>query len=178
MTDPQDPFAPPPSTPPSGEPAPGHPAPPQPYGAPAYGAPAYGAPAYGEPAYGEPLPYGAPMPPARNGFGTWSLVLGLLSLFCLFVLVVPAGLAVVFGVIGRGRVKRREATNGGVALAGVITGSVALVAGVALWGFVLAHGDAVQRFRDCVDNAQGSSAAQQACSDQFSHDLFGTSSRR
>lgn len=67
--------------------------------------------------------------PIHNGFGVAALVLGIVS--------IPAGgivfgivfgiLAVVLGVLGQGRVKRGEANNGGLALAGIVTGSLGIL---------------------------------------------------
>ncbi|MEU9341761.1 DUF4190 domain-containing protein [Streptomyces sp. NPDC048278] len=114
---------------------------PVPYGYP--GAPGPGGPVpvpgYGYP--GQPLPpypagpggYGGwpgmqPMP--NNGLGTAAMVTGIISAigFCLAPVALVMGvLAIVFGSIGRGRVKRGEATNGGQALAGIICGSAGLV---------------------------------------------------
>ncbi|MER5531044.1 DUF4190 domain-containing protein [Streptomyces sp. NPDC002677] len=104
-----------------------------PYGYP--GAPAPG-PGYGYP--GQPFPpypggYGGwpgmqPMP--NNGLGTASLVTGIISVvgFCAWPAALVMGvLAIVFGSIGRARVGRGEATNGGQALAGIICGSAGLV---------------------------------------------------
>ena len=159
MTEPQDPFA---------APEPGS----APVAPPTYGAPAQ--PPYGAPAYGEPVPYGgAPAQGARNGLGITSLVLGIASLLCLALLIVPAVLAIVFGAIGRGRAKRGEATNGGVALAGIITGTIALVIGLAFWGFFAANISSINRFNDCNQAAAGNSSAEQDCSDRLVHDLFG-----
>jgi hypothetical protein len=109
-----------------------------PYGYPGAPAPAP-APGYGYP--GQPLPsypagpagYGGwpgmqPMP--DNGLGTASLVTGIISAigFCVAPVALVMGvLAIVFGSIGRARVGRGEATNGGQALAGIICGSAGLV---------------------------------------------------
>ncbi|MFJ9566579.1 DUF4190 domain-containing protein [Streptomyces fuscichromogenes] len=113
---------------------------PVPYGYP--GAPAHGAPVpgYGHP--GQPLP---PYPAAGpggyggwpgmqrapdNGLGTASMVTGIISAigFCLAPVALVMGvLAIVFGAIGRARVKKGVATNGGQALAGIICGSAGLV---------------------------------------------------
>ncbi|MEV7392303.1 DUF4190 domain-containing protein [Streptomyces sp. NPDC091215] len=110
-----------------------------PYGYPGAPAPVAPGPGYGYP--GQPLPsypggpagYGGwpgmqPMP--NNGLGTASLVTGIISAigFCLVpVSLVMGVLAIVFGSIGRARVRRGEATNGGQALAGIICGSAGLV---------------------------------------------------
>ncbi|RPK57467.1 hypothetical protein EES43_21880 [Streptomyces sp. ADI96-02] len=120
----------------------GYPAPPaQPYGGyPGYNAyPGYDA--YG----GGPQPWG---PAPSNGLGTAALVLGIISVggFCLYGLNIVLGiLALVFGIIGRGRAKRGEATNGGMALAGIILGSVGTVIGAAILGLLIwtvANGEA------------------------------------
>lgn len=62
--------------------------------------------------------------PPRNGMGVASLVLGIVGLVtcCTFI---PGVLAIVFGIIGMNRAKAGEATNGGMALTGLILGCVA-----------------------------------------------------
>ncbi|MER5933362.1 DUF4190 domain-containing protein [Streptomyces sp. NPDC002054] len=96
--------------------------------------PAYGYPA--QPAYGYGYPAGYPSyVPMRNGFGVTALVLGIISavMFCTSFIAVAIGItAVVFGILGRGRVTRGEADNGGVALAGIILGAVGIVVGALL----------------------------------------------
>ena len=171
MTEPPDPFRPPAE--PSGAPQPA----PTPPAAPPAG-PTYGAPQYGAPPYGQPAPYGAPVAPSgRNGLGTAALVLGIVAILpCSWFLVVPGVLALVFGLVGRGRVKRREATNGGAATTGIVLGSLALVAGVLVWGFLLANVDAFQRFDDCTTLHRDDSSAQEQCMRDFMHDVFGTTS--
>ncbi|MQY39301.1 hypothetical protein SRB17_73230 [Streptomyces sp. RB17] len=100
---------------------PGIPAPPASGG---YGYPGYPA------GYGWP---GMPMAP-QNGMGTAAMVLGILSLclFCLYgvVSVVLGILAVVFGIKGRRRADRGEATNHGQAQAGLIMGVIGIVLGI------------------------------------------------
>lgn len=177
---PDQPFAGPPggapgSAPPFGAPergAPGH-------GTDPYGAPAYGSP-YGQPAYGEPGPgqgsYGGPAQ-RRNGLGTAALVLGVLGLLSVITLVTfPIGivlalLAVVLGIIGRRRVKRGEATNGGAALAGLILGVLSLLIGaaiLALFGFAASmFGDELGSYQECLTQAGQDQAAVQQCNVQF-----------
>ena len=172
MTDPQDPFA----APPAGD----QPTPPPAYGAPpAYGSPpVYGAPPPASPPpYGAPLPYGTPSGPLtggrRNGMGVAALVLGILGAFCLFWTVIAPALGVVFGVVGRRRAKRGEASNGGVALAGAILGGVGLLFAAVFYGVLIANADAVSRYYDCVQAANGDTVVEQQCQDQFRADLGG-----
>ena len=159
MTAPQDPF----STPPQGSGA-GSPS-----GSGAPGSPYGGQPAPG--GYGGPPPFGTPPArPPRNGLGVAALVLGVLGLLTWFFVV--GGLfglvAVVLGALGRGRAKRGEATNGGVALAGIITGAIAVALSVLVAvGFAsLFRSGGVQDFAECVQQAQDQ-AAIDACEAEF-----------
>jgi hypothetical protein len=159
-----DPFAPPGSTPP--EQPPGDPYAP-PTGAPLYGAPVYGAPVYGAPVYGAPVGSAAL---ARNGFGTTALVLGILAVLTSLTVVfgVLLGvLAVIFGFLGRRRARRQEATNGGMALAGMLTGAAGIVIGVLIVVAFL-DSDRGRAYLDCVGNAVTNQQAQ-VCQDQLTH---------
>lgn len=167
MTAPQDPFG----TPDQGS---------QPGGTPGYGAPGQqpGQPGYGAPPSGG---YGAPPPGSgaapRNGLGIAALVLGLLALLSSWTVVggiVFGLLAIVLGVIGRGRAKRGEANNGGLALAGIILGalglliSIGIIAGIAS----LLGSDTVQDLQDCIDRAATDAEVQQ-CQTDLQEDLGG-----
>jgi len=157
-----DPYARPPQPEADGYPA-GNPAPtPGGYGAPT-GPPPYGAPT-GTPPYGRPG--GAP---PRNGLGTAALVLGIVGLALSIVLIgaLPGVLAIILGFVGRARARRREATNGGAALAGIITGVLAVVIAAALvaLGLSLIRTE-FTRYTDCMDNAQ-TLEQKQSCQDQF-----------
>lgn len=92
-------------------------------------------------------PQGADNPPAdwygapqgyrqrRNGLGTASLVLGILSVLTIPTMVFGVlfgALAVIFGPFGRRRAQRGEATNGGVATTGVVLGAIGLTLAVGL----------------------------------------------
>nr|WP_202515717.1 DUF4190 domain-containing protein [Streptomyces sp. SID161] len=86
--------------------------------------------------------YGWPgMPPVpSNGMGTAALVLGILSAvgFLAWPIALVLGiLAVVFGSLGRGKAKRGEATNPGMALAGIICGATGLVLAVGFFVLVV-----------------------------------------
>lgn len=84
----------------------------------------------------QPYPGWTGMPAMpNNGLGTAALIVGIVSVvgFCLWPLAIVTGvLGVVFGVIGRQRASRGEATNGGQALAGIICGAVGAVVGILL----------------------------------------------
>jgi hypothetical protein len=122
-----------------------------------------------------PQPYaGYPPPPAapRNGFGIAALILGVLGL--LFSWTIAGGIilgvvAVIIGFLARGRVKRREATNGGLAVSGIVLGALAIVLGlvfIPIWiGFFsqLGIGDYVS----CMEQAGNDRAAQLQCEDSF-----------
>ncbi|MFE7354706.1 DUF4190 domain-containing protein [Streptomyces sp. NPDC057543] len=115
------------------------------YGYPAAPAPQYGGyPGYS--AYGQ-APWGGSAP--SNGMGVAAMVLGILAvcLFCIYGIpsLILGALALIFGILGRKRAQRGEATNNGQALAGIILGSIGLVIGVAIIGFFIwlfvAHAD-------------------------------------
>ncbi|MFD0022494.1 DUF4190 domain-containing protein [Streptomyces sp. NPDC058382] len=121
-----------------GYPAPAAPQPGGQYGYPAAPGPQYGEyPGYpGYPGYGQ----NAWGPQPANGLGVAALVLGIIAVagFCAYGLGVILGvLALIFGLIGRGRVNRGEADNGGMALAGIILGSIGIVFSGAFLGLVI-----------------------------------------
>lgn len=127
----------------AGEPVPPPPIAPTGPGLPPAPAPApggYGYPGYPAGSYGWT---GMPMAP-QNGMGTAAMVLGILSicLFCLYgvVSLVLGILAVVFGIKGRRRAERGEATNHGQAQAGLIMGVIGIIVGVAVIVLLLVIG--------------------------------------
>jgi len=81
-------------------------------------------------------------------------------------------LALIFGFIGRGRAKRGEATNGGIALAGAITGLIGLLLSVALitFGVSILNSNSGKNYQSCLKQATNQ-AAQQACAQQFGQQL-------
>ncbi|MFJ8747800.1 DUF4190 domain-containing protein [Streptomyces sp. NPDC102441] len=103
--------------------------------APAAPSAAYGYPGY--PGYGGQQPWG---PAPANGLGVAAMVLGIIAVvgFCMWGLGIILGiLALIFGIIGRGRAKRGEANNGGMALAGIILGSVSIAISAVFLGFLI-----------------------------------------
>ncbi len=128
-------------------------------------------PLYGAPLYGEPL---RPVGSSRNGLGTAGLVLGVLALLGSFavlpgLLLGPA--AVVLGLLGRGRTRRGEATNGGRAAVGAVTGGLGVLisAGIVVWFLTSAPG---QEYVRCL-SAAPDKAAQQTCAAVLDDALFG-----
>jgi membrane-bound ClpP family serine protease len=116
----------------------------------------------------------------RNGMGTAALVLGVVALvLVLLLLFSPLGaflglLAVLFGILGLIRVNRGEADNRGQAVAGLITGAVALLFGVlftiSVGTWFATHVNDFRRFGNCMDKATGQ-AAHEDCARQLSNDL-------
>lgn len=126
---------------------------------------------------GRPPPsyyYGGPRPPVapKNGLGIASLVLavvGLLGVATVFAPIILGTAAVVIGFFGHGRAKRGTANNGGVAIAGIVLGGLAIVVGlafIAIWTTVwkdVRGGDYI----DCTQKAGSDHVLQQHCADQF-----------
>jgi hypothetical protein len=107
----------------------------------------------------------------------WSIVGGLFA----------GVLAIVLGFLGHGRAKRGEATNGGVAITGIVLGGIAVVLSLAFIAIWVSLG--VRWFEDlggreyltCMENAGNDKAAQERCRIQFEQrveDEFGTTSTR
>ena len=125
-----------------------------------------------------PSYYGGPQPPMapKNGFGVTSLVLavvGLLSVATVFAPIALGIAAVVVGFVGHGRAKRGIADNGGVAIAGIVLGGLAVIVGlafIAIWTTVwkdVRGGDYI----DCTQKAGSNHVLQQQCADQFRQSL-------
>ncbi len=159
MTTPQDPF----STPPSGS----TPPPSQPTGG--YGQSG----GFGQPGgFGEQSGYGAaPAQGHQNGLGTAALVLGIIGLLTSwFGLGAILGLvAIILGVLALGKVKRREASNRGSAIAGIVLGvlSIVVLAGLIAAGAAFFNSDAGKSLIECTERAGQDQAAVQECQRQF-----------
>lgn len=96
-------------------------------------------------------------------------VIALLSAATVFAPIALGAVAVVIGAVGRGRAKRGIADNGGVAIAGIVLGALAIVVGlafIAIWTTVWkdVRGD---DYIDCIQKAGNNQAAEQRCADQF-----------
>ncbi|MFB7865817.1 MULTISPECIES: DUF4190 domain-containing protein [unclassified Streptomyces] len=98
-------------------------APPSPYGG-------YGA-GYGQPGWGAS---------PSNGMGTAAMVLGIIAVvgFCFYGLGTVLGiLALIFGVIGLKKANRGEATNRGMAIAGIVLGAIGALVSSVFLGFII-----------------------------------------
>lgn len=122
-----------------------------------------------------PQPYMGYAPPPsapRNGLGVTALVIAIVALLSSFSVVggIVLGIAaVIIGFAGRSRVKRGEANNGGVALAGVILGFLAIVVGlafIAVWVGVFKEVGATD-YIDCLQKAGQDQSQVQQCADEF-----------
>lgn len=174
MTTPGDPFEPPGDRPAAGGSQPAG----QGWGPPA-DQPAggqYGSPAPSSQGWGSAPGGTGQAGPKRNGLGLAALIVGIIALIGVLTVVggVVLGIvAIVLGVLGRGRVKKGEADNGGMAIAGIVLGAVALV----LSAIVLAAGaaflfsDSGQGLIDCVAQAGGDPAAEAACEQEFAEEF-------
>lgn len=135
---------------PFGPPEPPHGGWPNPYSPGGYGAPA------------QPYPGVMPRPTGRgNGLGIASLAVGFVAVVAVVTIFGGAILgiaAVVMGVVARWRVKRGEATDGGVAVVGIVLGIVAIALSVfAIW---LIFGTELfnESYQRCLDQRGGDCA--------------------
>jgi len=121
--------------------------------------------------YGDYYAPAAPVPP-RNGLGIAALVIAILALVTTFSVaggILLGSVAVILGIMGRGRVKRGEANNGGTALAGIVLGALAIVVGlafIAIWVGLFNEVGGGDYF-DCLQRAGQDSEKVQECSDRF-----------
>lgn len=152
---PETPSSPPPSAPP------GPPPPPPQYGT---------YPGVYPPPPQHPYAGYAPPPTApKNGLGIASLVIAIIALLSVFGGIVLGVVAVILGFLGWGRAKRGEATNGGMAVAGIVLGFLSIIEAVvfialAVWGFGEVGG---VDYLDCLSEAGSDQQAIQQCADQF-----------
>jgi hypothetical protein len=119
-------------------------------------------------------------PGRRNGMGTAALVVGVVALVLVVLfLFAPLGaflglLAVLFGILGIMRANQGVADNRNHAVAGLVTGGIALLVGVFLTISVgtwfSTHVNDFNNFGQCMDDATNA-AAREACARQLSREL-------
>jgi membrane protein implicated in regulation of membrane protease activity len=127
------------------------------------------------PGYGS-TGYGAPVAQPRNGFGVAALVLGVLAVLSSWTVIgglVLGILAVIFGLLGRGRVRRGEATNGGLSVAGTVLGAVGVLIAVVLIALAVSvlNTPAGRRYRQCLEQSAGNTTLIERCMTDFSQQL-------
>jgi phosphate/sulfate permease len=116
---------------------------------------------------------GYPQKP-RNGLGTAALILGILAILTIITIFggpILGIIAIILGFIGRGRAKRGEATNGGMAMAGIVLGAIAIIAsiGLAIAGYSLFK-DEFENLTDCLDSAENQEDREQ-CAEDFKEEV-------
>lgn len=78
----------------------------------------------------------APVARATNGACIAALVCGIIGL-CANLLVVPALVALVLGIVGRRQARDRDQGGDGMGLAGIILGALGLAFGALYWWFMV-----------------------------------------
>jgi hypothetical protein len=108
-----------------------------------------------------------------------ALIIGILSLLIAWIPIIGlfgviGGLiALILGFVARGRIKRNGTAGNGMAITGIVTGAIALVAGivltVAFFGILgPLFGDSFRDYTQCV----AETGDEQFCSDRFEQDLL------
>ena len=127
-----------------------------------------------------PLPFSTPGPvyppqplarKPRNGLGVAALVIAIIAVVTSLsvMLGVIFGLAaVIVGFSARGRVKRGDADNRGVANAGIFLGVVAIIASVA---FFIIAANVLRDYIDCASKVSNDPAKVQQCANDFRQHL-------
>ncbi|WP_432505497.1 DUF4190 domain-containing protein [Kineococcus arenarius] len=121
-------------------------------------------------------PYGGQ---PRNGAGLASLILGIVGLLLCWFLgigIIPGIIGLILGIVGMKRAKRGLATNRGVAIAGVVTSVLAVIASAIVLAITIAVGTAFWNnggadLTECLQNAGDDLAAQQQCQQEFNDNL-------
>ena len=118
--------------------------------------------------------------PRRNGMGTAALVIGVVALvLVVLILFAPLGallglVALVLGIVGLVRANRGQADNRGQAVAGLVTGALALVVGrffaARIGAFFATNVNDFRQFGRCLDGARGDQA-REACAQQLERNL-------
>jgi len=112
--------------------------------------------------------------------GTAALVIGVVALvLVVLILFAPLGallglVALVLGIVGLIRANRGQADNRGQAVAGLVTGALALVVGLflaaSIGAFFATNVNDFRQFGRCLDGARGDQA-REACAEQLERNL-------
>jgi uncharacterized membrane protein len=114
----------------------------------------------------------SPRIPRQNGLGTAALVLGIVGILLSFFLV--GGLLGLVGIglgfVGLSRVKQGLADNRTVAIAGIVTGIIAVLVAASIVAigasFFVSHKKEISDYQRCLDRAN-SQPARDDCARQF-----------
>ncbi len=105
-----------------------------------------------------------------------ALVLGILALLSSITVVggILLGLAaIILGIVASKRAKRGEAGGKGMAITGVVTGTLGILGAIGLiaFGASLLNSQAGKNYQDCLRNANGNQAQVQDCANQFGRQI-------
>jgi uncharacterized membrane protein HdeD (DUF308 family) len=116
----------------------------------------------------------------RNGMGVAALVVGVVALvLAILVLFFPIAamlgiIAIILGIVGLSRASRGEADNRGQAMAGLITGLIALILAivftVSIGGFFAEHQNDFRKFGNCILGAD-TRQERRACGETLTNQL-------
>ncbi|MGH3917051.1 MAG: hypothetical protein ACRDTC_27120 [Pseudonocardiaceae bacterium] len=112
----------------------------------------------------------------RNGFGIAALLLGLLALVLSWTIIgglILGLLALIFGLLGRSRAKRGEATNGGLSIAGAVLGLIGLLIAIGLIALTVSifNSPAGREYQQCIQQSGGDPARFQQCVSDFAREV-------
>ena len=117
---------------------------------------------------------GWPAPPSapRNGMGTAALVVGIIALITSFFLIggLLGIIAVILGIIGLVRARRGEATNRGMAIAGIVTGALAILIAIVVGVFLADNADEIEDLGDCLEDAT-TDQEREDCANRFEDEV-------
>ena len=119
--------------------------------------------------------------PARSGgagFAIAALVLGILAVLTCWTVVggILLGLvAIILGIVGWRRASRRVATGKGMAITGVVLGTVGLLLSVIFVVFIgsFLNGNDFKNFKQCANDAGNDQQKMQKCEKEFNRNLQG-----
>ncbi|MGH3973922.1 MAG: DUF4190 domain-containing protein, partial [Pseudonocardiaceae bacterium] len=83
--------------------------------------------------------------------------------------VVLGALALIFGLLGRARAKRGEATNGGMSIAGIVLGVIGLLIAIGLiaFGVSILNSPAGRDYQQCIQQSGGDPVQLDQCVSEF-----------
>lgn len=119
--------------------------------------------------------------PARTGgagFAIAALVLGILAVLSCWTVVggILLGLvAIILGIVGWRRANRGAATGKGMAITGVVLGTIGLLLSVVFVVFIgsFLNGSDFKNYRQCASDAGNDQAKLQECAKEFNKNLQG-----